>query len=290
MRAKIRARAKALLCLIPPVRGWFAEVDQLATDARLWRSARSRVISGEACDQEAIRTLMAYLTPRHVFGIAKIRIGERGDGGYVMLDDFSDVTGAFSLGIGPNCSWDMQIAERGIDVYQYDHTVDGPPVDHPRFHFIRKMIAPVASTEAESLSTALYAAGAVGNRLILKIDIEGAEWEVFDSTPESVLSGFAQIIAEFHDFHQILNPTWRERAQRVFAKLRSQFDVVHVHANNYGTYDIVANIPVPEVLEVSWVNRTLYRTKDASEVFPTAIDQPNRPDRPEIFLGAMRYR
>ena len=40
-----------------------------------------------------------------------------GDGGYVMLDDFAGVTAALSFGIDVNCSWDMQIAERGINVY-----------------------------------------------------------------------------------------------------------------------------------------------------------------------------
>lgn len=291
IRATMKSRARSVLSLIPPVRGWFAEVDQLASDARLWRSARSRVICGDADDQVAARTFMSHLTPRRVMGIEKVRLGDAGDGGYVMLDDFTGVTGALSLGIGGNCSWDAQIAERGIDVYQYDHTIEGPPTEHPRFHFTRKMIAAEVSKDAESLSTALGTIAASENeRLVLKIDIEGAEWDVFDSAPEVDLGRFSQIIAEFHDFDEVLNSAWRDRAQRVLAKLRTQFDVVHVHANNYGTYDVIANVPIPEAFEISFANRSIYRSEETDEVFPTALDQPNRPDRPDIFLGTMRYR
>ena len=178
---------------------------------------------------------MSYLTPRRAIGVEKIRVGDPGDGGYVMLDDFAGVTGALSFGIDTNCSWDTQIAERGIDVYQYDHTVDGPPTAHARFHFTQKMIVAVNSEQGESLTSVLEKLPALPTeRLILKIDIEGAEWDVFVAASEVELGRFSQIICEFHDFDKLLDWSWRDRAQRFLAKLRAQFDVVHVHANNYG--------------------------------------------------------
>jgi hypothetical protein len=284
---KAKSRTRSLLSLIPSVRNWFAEVDQLASDSRRWHHAQSCII-GSAGDQLAARTLMSYLTPRRPIGIEKIRLGDAGDGGYVMLDDFADVTGAFSFGIDTNCSWDVQIADRGIDVYQYDHSVEGPPTAHPRFHFTRKMILGVASKEAESLSSALEMIPP--GRLILKIDIEGAEWDVFDAASAVELGRFSQIVCEFHNFHEVLDRSWRDRAQRVLAKLRAQFDVVHVHANNYGTCHVIAYVTIPEVLEVSFANRSIYSSVETDEIFPTALDQPNRPDRADIFLGTMRYR
>jgi hypothetical protein len=127
-------------------------------------------------------------------------------------------------------------------------------------------------------------------RLILKIDIEGSEWDVFDAASEAELGRFSQIIGEFHDFDKVLDRRWCERAQRVLAKLRAQFDVVHVHGNNYGTYEVIANVPIPSVFELSFANRSMYRSVETDEVFPTALDQPNHPDRTDIFLGMMRFR
>ena len=68
---------------------------------------------GEACRrplsydlQARIVMLGLLMAPRRVTGHRKIRVGGRTDGGYVMLDDFSKLQTAFSLGVGPNVDWD----------------------------------------------------------------------------------------------------------------------------------------------------------------------------------------
>ncbi len=72
--------------------------------------------------------LLSVIRPLTPVRFSKIRIGNQpGDGGYVMVADWEDVVGAVSIGIGGDVSWDLAIAERGIDVYQYDHTVASPP-------------------------------------------------------------------------------------------------------------------------------------------------------------------
>ena len=95
----------------------------------------------------------------------------------------------------------MDIARRGIDVYQYDHTVDGPPTPNARFRFFKKRIAAEMSKQSETLGSALAKLPApdVGHA-ILKIDIEGSEWEVLDSTTIEQLARFSQVVGEFHGF------------------------------------------------------------------------------------------
>ena len=73
-------------------------------------------------------------------------------------------------------------------------------------------------------------------------------------------------------------------------KLKLLFEVVHVHANNWDPILPIANVPFPEALEVTFVNRTLYQFENNTELFPTDIDFPNRPDRIDIFLGDFRFR
>ncbi len=291
--------ARRLLCQLPPFRDWFEEIDGLRSDARVGRAVRDGVQAERIIaitrhliadgQQPEIIDLLSYLTPRRSVRFSKIRLGRDGDGGYVLLDDFTGVSAALSFGIATECSWDTAIAERNIDVYQYDHTVDGPPTAHARFRFFKKEIAPAPSDQTESLGSVLAKLPSAAGRLILKIDIEGAEWDVFDAATSEELARFAQIVAEFHGFAKAADPTWREKAQRVLAKLRSVFDVVHVHANNFGPLNVIANVAIPSTVELTLANRAIYECHETDEIFPTALDQPNWARRPDIFLGSMRY-
>jgi hypothetical protein len=298
--APTRSLARRLLCQLPPLRDWFEEIDGLATDARVWRTVRvglqtERIIAATRhivadVEQAAVIDFLSYLTPRRSVRFSKVRLGRDGDGGYVLLDDFTSVSAALSFGIATDCSWDTAIAERNIDVYQYDHTVDGPPTANARFRFFKKEIAAAPSDQAESLGSALAKLPSTAERLVLKIDIEGAEWDVFDAATSEELAHFAQIVGEFHDFANAADPIWRDKARRVLAKLRSVFDIVHVHANNFGPLNVIANVAIPSTFELTLANRAIYECRETDEIFPTALDQPNWAGRPDIFLGSMRYR
>jgi len=125
--------------------------------------------------------------------------------------------------------------------------------------------------------------------LILKIDIEGCEWDVFDHATDAALSKLAQIICEFHDLSHLTDPVFRSRAQRVLEKLDKHFAPVHVHANNFGRLCNVANIPLPDVLEVTFASRCRYSFTQSTETFPTPLDMPNLPQVADIMLGSFRF-
>lgn len=296
-----RGVARRLLSLLPPLRQWFAEIDRMASESRQWRRLRTAVLTEEIiaaarhvvaseAHQQAILQLLSHLTPRRAVQFPKIRVGRDRDGGYVLLDDFAGVSAALSFGIAKECSWDTAIAARGIEVYQYDPSVDGPPVANPRFHFFKKEIAATPSDAADSLGSTLARLPPSTGRVILKIDIEGAEWDVFDAATPEELARFSQIVGEFHHFSEATDQAWRDRAERVLAKLRSVFDVVHIHGNNCGPFNVVANVAIPSSLEVTFANRAIYDCSETDEIFPTPLDRPNWECRPDIFLGSMRFR
>ena len=54
-----------------------------------------------------------------------------------MLDDFGGITAALSLGVADDPSWDLAIGERGIPTFQFDHTINKPPAEHPNLTFAR---------------------------------------------------------------------------------------------------------------------------------------------------------
>lgn len=237
-----------------------------------------------------LRTLR-MLRPHKVVGFDKIRIGAHGDGGYVCLNDFEGLDTALSLGINDNVSWDSDVADRGLTIYQYDHTVDAPRPDDPRMVFHRTMICPEASDNAETLGSLIRRHDKDRDRpnIILKIDIENWEWPVFDAIDPALLARVSQIVGEFHAFEFMDYEEWSSRAERVIRKITDKFALIHVHSNNYAAFSVIANIPVARVMEFSFVNRAMYRVASTDEVFPNELDAPCDPNMPENQLGAFRF-
>ena len=244
-------------------------------------------------DIAQIKNGLALLEPCSVEGIKKIRMGAEYDCGFVMLNDFAGISKALSLGIGHDVSWDLAIAKRGITVLQFDHSINMAPVSHKLCKFRRqKIVAGPASNASEiSIPDILYE-HKIGSAedLLLKIDIEGAEWEIFFAIDDRILSRFRQIICEFHAFYRIGQTAWRRRMLRVFEKLTKNHCVVHVHGNNCGKLVHIGDVTLPEVLEITFVRRKDYYIRESDEQFPTELDRPNNPGAPDIFLGNFKFK
>lgn len=241
--------------------------------------------------QAATLELLSRLSPVSVAGFEKVRIGGEGDGGYVMLDDFEGVEAAYSLGIGDDVSWDLDIAAKGIDVHQYDHTIDALPSQHSRFRWNKIEIGPVSAGTMDSLANQIRANGhAAFSQMVLKCDIEGAEWSVFAGMDDEVLAQFRQIVLELHFVEQIRYAAIGSPAKRSIEQLTRNHRVVHVHANNHAGYSIVCGIPIPTLLELTFVRADdgkVFRPTD--EVFPTPLDRPCLTGRADYRLGHFRY-
>jgi SAM-dependent methyltransferase len=251
----------------------------------------SLIPTGDFTTQNEIKNTLRLLRPHAVEGFCKARFGSAHDGGYINLDDFRGVDTAFSFGIEQNVSWDVDVAKRGVTVYQFDHTVDAPVTDNPRLIFARKKISPEAGPDSESLLSLVsrHDKRNAHANILLKIDIECSEWAVFDSTPPEVLSRFSQIVGEFHYFQGFSDVHWRQLFASVLKKLSKAYAVVHVHANNYAGFSNIANVIVPNVLEITFANRGLYSFSETDEVFPGPLDVPNDPSRPDMHLGTFRF-
>ena len=61
-------------------------------------------IKNESC-------IYQILKPKGVVGKNKVRIGAKGDGGYVLLDDFKNIKIAYSFGISNEISFDKELAD-----------------------------------------------------------------------------------------------------------------------------------------------------------------------------------
>ena len=236
--------------------------------------------------QNQIRFLLRLLRPVKIDEFDKIRVGSEFDGGYIQLDDYKRLSLALSLGIGNNDDWDLATASKGVPVKQFDYAIDRAPSNHSLLEFKCKKISGIKSSDAVTLPE-LVAQHADRDHpnIILKIDIEGEEWDVFDHVDNTTLARIAQIVCEFHYLHKLHDPQFYDTALRVFKKLHDLFVVFHVHANNFGSIVNIGNVAIPQTLEISFANRSCYSFKDTHESFPTAIDRPNNPHVADIYLG-----
>ena len=211
-----------------------------------------------------------------------IRVGSgEGDGGYIMIDDFDHTMVAYSCGIGNDVSWDMDIANKGMKVFMYDHTISRLPRVHNNFIFYNFGIG--EGSKCLPLGEIKKKNGHLDNRdLILKMDIEGAEWEVLNDISSDLLYNFKQISLELHD---ICKWEWRQKILKVLQKIRMTHQAVWIHGNNAGQAEVANGILIPNLIEVTFVRKDSYLLIDAECDFPMSLDLPNLKYRNDFELG-----
>lgn len=236
--------------------------------------------------------ILRMLRPHKVAGTRKIRLGRFFDGGYVMLDRFEGVSVAYSLGINDDVSWDLDIARRGIPLFQYDHTIDALPMEHPLFHWEKVGISHVPQPEL-SLETLpdLIARNGHQDRtdMILKCDIEQHEWAVFEAMPNAIVRQFRQIVMEVHCLGRIADMSYAHRVRAAVENLTMHHKLVHVHANNFAPWSVVGGVPVPDVLEITLVRDDQGEFSASDEIFPGPLDMPCYTLAADHYLGRFVY-
>ena len=236
------------------------------------------------------RRALDLLSPMDVPGVPFVRRGRDGDGGYVQLDDLGTVHAAYSIGIGSDVSWDVAMADLGVEIWQYDHTIARPPQSHPKFHFQSIGLAATPSGDGtfRTLDSLVAENGhAQRNDLILKIDIEGGEWDVLGDMPTRLLEQFSQIVVEFHKLCRLNEAEWVWRILAVLTHLHRTHQSVHVHANNWAGMVSIGGITLPNVIEVTYARRSDHAFVPCHRSFPTGLDFPNNARWPDLDLGAM---
>ena len=140
---------------------------------------------------------------KKIIGKNFVRFGKANDGGYIMVDNFHASEGiAYSFGINDDVSWDWNMVQRGYDVFMYDPTIDSLPHNHEKFHFFKEGILGIEIKEQRlnTLENFIKRNGHENkSNMILKMDVEGAEWSFLATVTSEILSKFDQMVFEFHD-------------------------------------------------------------------------------------------
>lgn len=206
------------------------------------------------------------------------RFGSPGDGGYLLNDDLSESDICISLGIGDNFSFDLEIAKNCGLVLMFDHTISQPQTLLPNMVFKKVGVSAVEIGNFTTIERIIEHLPAESD-LILKIDIEGTEWEILQSLTLDTLGRFRQIVAEFHNLHAIHNTKLFEKIIESLSKLSQTHFLANFHINNWASYQLVAGVPFPDVVEVTYIRRVT--EKGESFNLENLMNQSNNNDLPD---------
>ena len=217
--------------------------------------------------------------------LPRIRLGEKGDGGYVFTEGFKyDVL--LSGGIDNSLRFEDDFVDKyEVPCLAFDHTIDDPP-PHTRDDMIqvhRTMISGKTSSQSTNLAEQLTQY----KHAFVKMDIEASEWEWLDSLEKDQMNSIEQMVIEFHLTMGVTN----ERSEllfdrlRIVEKLNKTHILTHIHSNNYAGEFLLNDVKYPVVFECTYINiSALMKLSEITvtlntRCFPTALDAPNNEDR-----------
>jgi hypothetical protein len=238
----------------------------------------------DSTDEEDLERFIKKLRPKPV-GKKLIRIGGKGDGGYLLPDDLSGISSCFSPGVDITSTFEEELAETyGINSFMVDFSVDKPLIENKLFHFDKKFLGNKNDEKFIRLEDWVKNSMRDNYDLLLQMDIEGAEYEVIIDTPREVFKKFRILVIEFHFLDIIFNKNAFKMVEAVFDKLSNDFTVAHIHPNNSRPIINKKLIDIPELLEFTFLRNDRVMYSDEKLKFPHALDEQCAPHRPPRHL------
>lgn len=240
-----------------------------------------RLCKGASCEE--ISRFLASVRPvrtEHEL----IRIGGEADGGYLVPDDLAGVRTCFSPGVADKADFEEACARRGIRSMMADHSVEGPPVANPLFHFEKKFLGSRNDDVFMTLGSWVDRCAPGESDMILQMDIEGAEYPVLLTTPRETFLRFRTIVIEFHSLELVAERFGLQQIALAFGRLTEDFDVVHAHANNCTAVHRYEGFELPPVMEFTFHRKDRSARRTAATDFPHRLDRGNLPGRPDTVL------
>ena len=241
------------------------------------QAARERAAQAIARAQAIPQELFDLLRPVGLSKCELVRFGEANDGGYVLCGNLlSDARAGYSYGINGYDQWGCDVSmQLKVPVHQYDcFNTEVPMCRKGRTVFHAECVGASSKTEEgrlfDTIAAQLNRNGDATNHVVIKMDVEGAEWESLLTAPDELLERIDQLAVEFHGVKA-------ENYLDVVRRLKRYFHVAHFHVNNFSCQDGLGPFP-GWAYEVLFVSRRL-DSEDPSRLVagPLPIDAVNNP-------------
>ena len=218
-------------------------------------------------------------------GYDLIRIGSPNDGGYLIPNILNIITSCISPGVGHTNSFERDLHERGIMSYLLDHTIEKNSNIVKGFDFTKKKLNNYNDENNVSLEEFYRSKLNDTDKPILQMDIEGDEYINILNTNDEILNKFEIMIIEFHYLDRIANEDIYKLYNKTLEKILIKFDVCHIHPNNGPrTFRITKKLKIPQILEVTFLNKRHSKYKHAISSLPHQLDNKCDKSKPELIL------
>src|SRR5262249_23698872 len=138
----------------------------------------------DAAGRKLREAILAELQPVALKNCTFKRFGSANDGGYLMCENLIEpLDAAYSYGVGTNDDWGCEVLRRyRVPVHEYDcFDPARPTCNGGRFIFHNECVGDRTERRKsrffDTLENQIRKNGDSGRRVIIKMDIEGAEWE-----------------------------------------------------------------------------------------------------------------
>ena len=203
-----------------------------------------------------IMAMKNYLDPVILSRTDLKRYGSKNDGGYVLPKKaVAKSKFLISGGIEDNNDFEISLAKLGIKGVQIDNSIDQPPLNHKNLRFKRATLGRRSEINIDDVIMS-YPQEQNG---ILKLDIEGSEYTVLKELKK--LHRLNIIVVEFHNLSRISSEEFWSEFERILDKISKTHVVVFMAANNCCGFSNIGGFPIPNVLEITWVKKSLVQGK-----------------------------
>src|SRR5215467_2926305 len=231
-----------------------------------------------AAGRELRESILAELQPVALKNCTFKRFGSANDGGYLMCEDLiKPLDAGYSYGVGRNDDWGCEVSRRyHVPVHEYDCFDPARPTCYGgSFVFHNECVGDRTgyrdSRFFDTLQNQISKNGDTGRRLIVKMDIEGGEWESILAAPDELLASIPQLAMEMHGFDD-------PKILEVLRKLNRDFYLANLHFNNWSCTSRAAPLPA-WAYQVLWVNKRI-GIVDPTAPVPASMSPLNAPDSP----------
>jgi hypothetical protein len=226
--------------------------------------------------------LFNYLKVYHIEN--KIRLGNNGDGGYV-ISDVDNYDSYISCGVGDEFSFCKDFIQKykTKNNFSFDGTINEVPLNYPDdLIFYKKNINTITDNDNTDLKEYLKRYKSV----FLKMDIEGDEYKWIEITDTNELISIKQMVIEFHNISKniLLFIT-------CLKKITNTHTIIHCNGNNYAGTFLKFKKNFPDVLEITFLSNHYINDKKLNLLeLPSNLDFPNNPELKPIDLNFTPFK
>ena len=224
----------------------------------------TRLLSEQTGRDNALALYLSLLNVNYKYNL--ITVGGGKDGSYDIPLEAKYLDVLISPGIGESMSFELDLLRTIGHIYMIDKDCIFDISKQKKITYIPKFLVSAGLVDHFSVSLPEVLDGCRGTSIMLQMDIEGSEWSILGDISDSELQSISCLVIELHGLSLMWNYYVGYHAQKTISKLLRVFNVAYVKANPAGSSFVANGLLLPELLEITFVNKTLCPDWEHTEI------------------------